>query len=59
MWERAATKKVRRITYHVVRGAKKFVVGSGNAAWVMGTTMLVMGGGVEAQHEAECRPPTW
>lgn len=24
------------------RGAKKFVLGTGNAAWVLGTTMLVM-----------------
>ena len=41
-WEKPATKKARRITYHVVRGAKKFVFGTGNAAWVVGTTMLVM-----------------
>jgi import receptor subunit TOM22 len=41
-WEQPATKKARRIGYHVVRGAKKFVFGTGNAAWVVGTTMLVM-----------------
>eukprot|EP00967_Tisochrysis_lutea_P041681 scaffold50088_cov32-Tisochrysis_lutea.AAC.8 len=41
-WDQPRSKKVRRIVYHVVRGAKKFAVGSGNAAWVVGTTMLVM-----------------
>ena len=41
-WEDQSTKKVRRITYHVVRGAKKFVFGTGQAAWVVGTSMLVM-----------------
>lgn len=41
-WERPGTKKVRRVAFHVVRGAKKFVFGTGQAAWVMGTTMLVM-----------------
>lgn len=40
--EQPAFKKVRRVAYHVVRGAKKFAIGSGNAAWVVGTTMLVM-----------------
>ena len=34
--------KARRVAFHVVRAAKKFIVGTGNAAWVMGTTMLVM-----------------
>ena len=42
VWEKPATRKARRITYHVVRGAKKFVFGTGNAAWVVGTSMLVM-----------------
>ena len=41
-WGRPETLKARRIGFHVVRAAKKFVVGTGNAAWVMGTTMLVM-----------------
>jgi hypothetical protein len=41
-WERPESKKARRVGFHVVRAAKKFVVGTGNAAWVMGTTMLVM-----------------
>ena len=40
--ERPEMLKARRIGFHVVRAAKKFVVGTGNAAWVMGTTMLVM-----------------
>jgi hypothetical protein len=34
--------KAARIAYHVWRATKKFVVGSGNAAWVLGTSMLVM-----------------
>jgi len=42
VWDRPGTKKARRISYHVVRGAKKFIFGAGNAAWVVGTTMLVM-----------------
>lgn len=37
-----SAKKIRRITYHVVRASKKFIFGTGNAAWVVGTTMLVM-----------------
>ena len=41
-WEREATKKARRIAFHVARAGKKFVLGAGNAAWVVGTTMLVM-----------------
>jgi len=41
-WERPQTKKVRRVAFHVFRGAKKFVLGTGNAAWIAGTTMLVM-----------------
>ena len=41
-WELPETKKARRVAYHVVRGAKKFLVGTGNAAWVVGSTMLVM-----------------
>ena len=41
-WERRETKKVRRVSFHVVRGAKKFLLGVGNASWVVGTTMLVM-----------------
>ena len=42
LWERPGTKKARRIAYHVVRAGKKFIFGSGQAAWVVGTTMLVM-----------------
>lgn len=42
LWEHPKTQKARRVCYHVVRGAKKFVVGTGSAAWVVGTTMLVM-----------------
>ena len=42
LWEHPKTKKVRRVGYHMVRGAKKFVLGTGSAAWVVGTTMLVM-----------------
>ena len=41
-WERTQMKKARRITFHVVRAAKKFLVGTGNAAWVMGSSMLIM-----------------
>lgn len=42
LWETKEAKKARRIAFHVVRAAKKFVIGSGNAAWVMGTTVLVL-----------------
>ena len=42
VWEGDSGKKARRVAYHVVRGAKKFVFGSGNAAWVVGTSMLVL-----------------
>mmetsp|Transcript_29981 Transcript_29981/g.79667 ORF Transcript_29981/g.79667 Transcript_29981/m.79667 type:complete len:90 (+) Transcript_29981:41-310(+) len=42
MLESVRAKKARRVAYHVVRAGKKFVFGTGNAAWVMGTTMLVM-----------------
>ena len=42
VWEKPATKKARRIAFHVVRGAKKFIFGTGNAAWTVGTTMLVL-----------------
>ena len=42
IWDSPASKKARRIGFHVVRAAKKFVVGTGDAAWVVGTTMLVM-----------------
>ena len=42
LWERPEALKARRVAFHVARAAKKFVVGTGNAAWVMGTTMLVM-----------------
>jgi import receptor subunit TOM22 len=42
VWDKPRAKKLRRVVYHVIRGAKKFVIGSGNAAWVVGTTMLVM-----------------
>ena len=41
-YETPQAKKARRIAYHVLRAAKKFVAGSGNALWVTGTTMLVM-----------------
>ena len=41
-WEKPTTKKARRIAFHVVRGAKKFIFGTGNAAWTVGTTMLVL-----------------
>jgi import receptor subunit TOM22 len=40
--ERPGSKKARRIGYHVLRGAKKFLFGSGRVAWVMGTTALVL-----------------
>jgi len=40
--EHKTAKKARRIAYHVVRASKKFILGSGNAAWVMGTSLLVM-----------------
>ena len=42
LWETPRSKRLRRISYHVLRGAKKFLLGTGNAAWVVGTTMLVM-----------------
>ena len=42
LWEHPKTLKARRVGYHAVRGAKKFFVGTGSAAWVVGTTMLVM-----------------
>mmetsp|Transcript_35075 Transcript_35075/g.69991 ORF Transcript_35075/g.69991 Transcript_35075/m.69991 type:complete len:86 (+) Transcript_35075:54-311(+) len=42
LWETIQSQKARRVAFHVVRGAKKFVVGTGNAAWILGTTMLVM-----------------
>ena len=42
LWESPQALKARRVAFHVARAAKKFLVGSGNAAWVMGTTMLVM-----------------
>ena len=41
-WESPETKKARRVIWHVARAGKKFLIGTGNAAWVMGTTMLVM-----------------
>lgn len=40
--ERPGAKKARRIGFHVIRGAKKFLHGSGRAAWVMGTTALLL-----------------
>lgn len=42
LWESPQGLKARRVAFHVVRAAKKFLVGTGNTAWVMGTTMLVM-----------------
>ena len=42
LWENPTTLKARRVSWHVYRGAKKFVFGTGNAAWVVGTSMLVM-----------------
>ncbi len=33
--ERPEAKKARRIGFHVVRAAKKFLVGTGQAAWVV------------------------
>jgi import receptor subunit TOM22 len=42
LWEQPHTKKARRVAFHVVRAGKKFLFGAGNAAWVMGTSMLVM-----------------
>lgn len=41
-WDSKEMLKARRIAFHVTRAAKKFLLGTGNAAWVMGTTMLVM-----------------
>lgn len=41
-WERPETKKARRVAFHVARATKKFLFGTGNAAWVMGSTVLVM-----------------
>ena len=40
--EGAQYKKAARIAHHVVRAAKKFLLGSGNAAWVIGTSMLIV-----------------
>ena len=42
LWESKHGLKARRVAWHVARAAKKFVFGAGNAAWVMGTTALVM-----------------
>ena len=42
LWERPEALKARRVGFHVMRAAKKFAVGTGNAAWVMGTSMLIM-----------------
>ena len=42
LWELPQTKKLRRVAFHVVRATKKFLVGTGGAAWIMGTSMLVM-----------------
>jgi hypothetical protein len=42
IWEHPNSKKARRVAFHVVRGAKKFLLGTGNAAWIVGTTILVM-----------------
>ena len=40
--ERPEVLKLRRVAFHVVRAAKKFFIGTGHAAWIMGTTTLVM-----------------
>jgi import receptor subunit TOM22 len=40
--DRPGPKKARRIAFHVFRGANKFLQGSGRAAWVMGTTALLL-----------------
>ena len=42
LWESPRGKKARRVAFHVARGAKKFLLGVGNASWVVGTSMLVM-----------------
>ena len=42
IWEHPNSKKARRVAFHVVRGAKKVLLGTGNAAWIVGTTLLVM-----------------
>ena len=34
--------KLRRVGFHVVRAAKKFLGGVANAAWISGTTTLVL-----------------
>lgn len=42
LWETPEAKKARRVVWHVARASKKLLFGTGNAAWVMGTSMLVM-----------------
>ena len=40
--EGAPALKARRIGFHITRAAKKFLVGTANAAWIAGTTSLIM-----------------
>ena len=40
--EGVTAQKAARVAYHVMRASKKFIFGTGNAAWVVGTSMLVM-----------------
>lgn len=42
LWESAPALKARRIGFHITRAAKKFLVGTANAAWIAGTTSLIM-----------------
>eukprot|EP00965_Chrysotila_dentata_P007971 260039-Pleurochrysis_carterae.AAC.1 len=57
--ETRRAKKARRIGFHVVRGAKKFIFGTGNAAWVVGTTMLVMVMPLAFEIEREAQLVEW
>ena len=42
LWESPEALKLRRVGFHVVRAAKKFFVGVGHAAWISGTTSLIL-----------------
>ena len=42
LWESPQALKARRVAFHVVRAAKKFFVGMGNASWIAATSTLVM-----------------